>query len=312
MEIIRRLERSEQPTSVALGFFDGVHQGHMSVIGEAVSYAQKNNLVPAVFTMSQSPRSVLTGKSVEGIITNEEKISIFEKLGVQKAYILDFRDIMGLSAEEFVDRIIVRCFNAKHTACGFNYHFGSGGKGDGNTLHKMCTEKGITVAMQNQVDYNGQPISSTRIRQSIADGDIVSVNIMLGREYGFKLPVIHGRQLGRKIGTPTINQRFPLGLVYPSFGVYASVVDIAGKLYCGVTNVGVKPTVGCDEVLIETWMPDYNGEELYDESIDVRFIGHIRNERKFGSIDSLKDEIVRNSVQAKNIFQNYMKERASK
>lgn len=309
MEIIRGLERSEKPTSTALGFFDGIHLGHRAVISEAVTYAKQNNLIPTVFTMLQSPRSVLTGRSIEGIITAEEKILVLESLGVQKVYILDFKDIMKLSAEEFIDRIVVGCFNARHTVCGFNYHFGSGGKGNGNILRELCGKKGITVATQNQVDYNGSPISSTRIRQCIAGGDIRSVNAMLGREYGFNLPVIHGRQLGRKIGTPTINQKFPSKLVLPLFGVYASAVAVGGKIYCGVTNVGIKPTVGSDEVLIETWMPDYNGAELYDESIDVRFIGHIRTERKFDDIDSLKDEIVKNSIQAKKIFENYMKER---
>ena len=309
MQVIRELKHSEKPTSTALGFFDGVHRGHMAVIGNATEYAKQHNLVPTVFTMLQSPREVLTGKTIGRIITLDEKLSILEKLGVEQVYLIDFRSIKDISAENFVNDILIDCFNAKHTACGFNYHFGSGGSGDGNILHTLCEKKGVTVTTQPSINYNGMPISSTRIRQSIADGDITAVNEMLGHEYGFCLPVIHGRQLGRNMGTPTLNQRFPDGLIYPSFGVYASAVNVGGVLYCGVTNVGIKPTVGSDEVLIETWMPDYNGGELYGENIDVRFIAHIRDEKKFDGIESLKNEIIKNSRQAETTFKQYMTRR---
>ena len=306
MQIIRELKHSEKPTSTALGFFDGVHRGHIAVIGNATEYARQNNLVPTVFTMLQSPREVLTGKKIGRIITLEEKLSVFEKLGVQQVYLIDFCSIKDISAEDFINKILIDCFNAKHAVCGFNYHFGSGGSGDGNILHKLCEKQGVTVTTQHSIDFNGMPISSTRIRQSIAYGDITSVNEMLGHEYGFCLPVIHGRQLGRNMGTPTLNQRFPEGLIYPSFGVYASAVNVGGALYCGVTNVGIKPTVGSDCVLIETWMPDYNGGDLYGESIDVRFIAHIRAEKKFDGIESLKNEIIQNSKQAETIFRQYI------
>ncbi len=309
MEIVKELKCSNSPTSVALGFFDGVHLGHKSVINETVGYAKRRNLIPTVFTLEQSPRSVITEKSIGGIITNDEKLSVFEKLGIQRVYMLDFKTIMGFSAECFVNNILDSCFNAKHTVCGFNYHFGNGGNADKYTLRELCEKRNITVTAQNHIDYNGSPISSTRIRKSITDGDILSVNAMLGREYGFNLPVIHGRKLGRKLGTPTLNQKFPQGLTVPLFGVYASAVTVKSRLYCGVTNIGVKPTVGSDDILIETWLPDYSGEEFYNELVDIRLLEHIREERKFESIDSLKNEIVKNSVQADKIFKFYKKGR---
>lgn len=306
MEIIKELKRSEEPTSVALGYFDGVHRGHTAVIGDAVKYAKQNNLVSTVFTTSQSPREILTGNKTKKIIDSEEKLSLFEKLGVQKVYIIDFLTVVGISAENFVNDIVLGCFNARHVVCGFNYHFGSGGKGDGNILRQLCSKENITVTSQKNVDFDNVPISSTRIRQSISSGDIVSANKMLGHEYGFHLPVIHGRQLGRHMGTPTLNQRFPDELVCPPFGVYASAVTLDGKLYYGVTNIGIKPTVGSDCVLIETWLPEYNGSEFYGKTVDVRLIGHIRDERKFSGIDSLKNEIIRNSKQAEEIFRKYI------
>ena len=302
MEIIQDLNRSAEETSIALGFFDGVHIGHISVISEAVLYAKQNNLVPAVFTTHQIPRSVLSGEKIGSIITLEEKLSAFEKLGAQRVYILDFRKIMNITAEDFVKDILLGCFNARHAVCGFNYHFGKGGKGGGDTLHRLCTDNGMTVTTRHRVNSGNMPVSSTRIRNAITDGDISSVNKMLGRKYGFALPVIHGNHIGRTIGIPTINQKFPEELTVPPFGAYATAVTVDGKQYCGVTDVGVKPTVGSESILIETWMPDYTGKDLYGEKPDIRFLSFIRPERKFDNLNSLKEEIVKNSIQSKQIF----------
>ena len=302
MRIIKKLEYSEKPTSVALGYFDGIHLGHRAVIENAVGYAKKNNLIPTVFTLLQSPRKVLFNEKVEGIITLDEKLKILENMEIEQVYIIDFTEIRNITAENFISDILKMCFHAEYAVCGFNYHFGKSALGNRNVLKKLCFDSGINSTSQNQICYADIPISSTRIRKCISDGDMTSTNAMLGRKYGFYLPVVHGRQLGRTWGTPTLNQIFPDGLVCPKFGVYASEVTVDGKKFCGVTNVGIKPTVGSDEILIETWMPDYNGRDLYDEFTDVRFIEHIRGEKKFDSLDELKQEILLNGQQAEKIF----------
>lgn len=302
MKILTELVRSEKPTSVALGYFDGIHRGHAAVIGEAVQCAKENGYVPTVFTLMQSPRTVLRGEKSNNIITLEEKLDILKVLGVEQVYLIDFVGIKDISAEEFVRDIICGCFNARHAACGFNYHFGAGAKGHGFELGEMCRKYNIGVFAKQRITMGGSPISSTRIRECISKGDIPSANEMLGRLYGFRLPVIHGRQLGRTLGTPTINQDFPEGLVLPLFGVYATSVNVDGKKYCGVTNIGIKPTVGSDRPLIETWMPDYNGGELYGKTIDIRLLENIRTEKKFSDIEELREEIIRNGRLAKEIF----------
>ena len=295
MEIIKQLVPSKEATSTALGFFDGVHRGHRAVITEAVEYARSHGLVPAVFTLMQSPRTVLLGEEPRAIVTTEEKLSLIEALGVERVYLIDFTTIRTITAERFVSDILIGCFNAKHTGCGFNYHFGNGAKGTGETLSLLAKKHGITETTQSRLCYNGEPISSTRIRKCIANGDIHGANAMLGRKYGFCLPVIHGRQLGRTLGFPTINQQMPEGLVKPLFGVYASSVNIDGVTYRGVTNIGIKPTIGSDSVTIETWMPEYNGGELYDRVMDLRLHSFVRPEKKFSGLEELRSAVLRDA-----------------
>ncbi len=302
MEIITELKRSSEPTSTALGYFDGLHLGHQAVIGEAVANGQKNSLIPTVFTLLQSPRTVLWGEESKNIITTEEKLSILEKMGVQQVYLIDFNDVKDITADSFVKDILCGCFSARHISCGFNYHFGAGAKGSGEMLEDMCRDYGISVLARPRITYDERPVSSTRIRECIVNGDIRSANEMLGRRYGFRLTVVHGRELGRQWGTPTLNQIFPDGLVKPKFGAYVSVVTVGDKKYCGVTNIGLKPTVGSDKVLIETWMPDYSGIELYDEKTEVRLIDFIREERRFNDTYELKEEILRNGEYARKLF----------
>ncbi len=302
MKIIRDLIRSEMPTSTALGYFDGIHIGHRAVISEAVQTALRDGLIPSVFTLMQSPRTILRGEESRNILTTEEKLDLLAQLGVEQVYLIDFRTIKDITAEDFVRDMVCGCFNARHISCGFNYHFGAGAAGSGDMLEDMCRKYGISVLARPRIVMDGSPVSSTRIRECIVAGDILSANRMLGRKYGFCLPVVHGKQLGRQWGTPTLNQNFPEGLVKPEFGVYASSVVVDGKSYYGVTNIGVKPTVGSDRVLIETWMPEYNGRDLYGEYVDIRLLRNIRSERRFSGTDELKKEILKNGDQAKEIF----------
>ena len=288
MEIIKELIRSVEPTSTALGYFDGVHIGHRAVISEAVVFAKQHDMIPTVFTLQQSPRLVLFGEAPKNIIPLEDKLKEFEALGVERVYLIDFRTIRSMSAEDFVRDVLIGCFNAHHAGCGFNYHFGSGARGTGEMLDMLCRQYGVSESTLPRLQYNGSPISSTRIRKSVADGSIADAGEMLGRPYGFCLPVIHGRRLGRILGFPTMNQRFPEGLVQPPFGAYAAEAEIDGVKWPALTNIGRKPTVGSDEVLLETWMPDYRGRDVYGENVRLSLKRFIRPEKRFDSLDELK------------------------
>ena len=150
------------------------------------------------------------------------------------------------------------------------------------------------------VEDGGEKVSSTRIRKAVEAGDIPTANRLLGRPFGFSLEVIHGNHIGTGLGTPTINQAIPEGFVLPRFGVYASWCRVGGQFFYGVTNVGVKPTVGSDKVLAETWMPEFSGD-LYGKRVRVFLLEFLRPERKFASLEELKAAITYNGRQAQAV-----------
>ena len=303
MQCYFELTKQWNNTAVALGFFDGLHRGHRSVLEPAAEQI-KNGLIPVCLTFDKSPKAVITGLSVPMLMTHGDKIKALEKLGIKKTYFIDFKSIMDLSAGEFFDTVIVNALKAKKLYCGFNYRFGKNAEGDTGTLGRLCEENGIELTVVPPYTVGREVVCSSLIKQKISCGRVGEANLMLGSLFGFTAPVEHGKRLGRELGTPTINQAIRDGLILPRFGVYASVVTLEnGERYCGVTNVGVKPTVGGEKPLWETWMPNYRGGELYGQTADVRLLDFIREEKKFDTLLDLKKEIFANSKVALAIYE---------
>lgn len=305
MRCYTELTEQKVNTAVALGFFDGLHRGHRSVLLPAAGEKQ-NGLTPVCLTFEQSPKSVISGIDAPLLMTGGDKVKALEKLGIEMAFFLDFKTVMGLSAEEFFDEIIAGKLNAKKLFCGFNYRFGKNAQGDINTLGALCASRGIELNVAPPYKIGSEVVCSTLIKQKIAYGRVREANMMLGSLFGFCAPIEHGKRLGRELGTPTINQAVQNGLILPKFGVYASRVTLqSGETYCGVTNVGIKPTVGGEAPLWETWMPQYRGGEIYGQTADVRLLDYIREEKRFDSLLELKKEILANSRVALTIFDEY-------
>lgn len=301
MKEFNTIVKSNCQTAVALGFFDGLHLGHQAVINHAVR-AKKENLKSTVFTFSENPSRIISGKKIPYLIQPEEKNKALNRLGVDLFYNIDFSQIMNLTAEEFVKGVLVEKLNAKRVFCGFNYHFGKGRNSNADSLRELCLPFGIEVTTISPVMFKDEPISSTRIRHALKQARINDVTKMLGRTFSFCLPVQKGNQLGRQMGTPTFNQPFPEEFIMPKYGVYASAVDIGGKLAFGVTNIGVKPTIGSDGPLAETWMPGEHCGELYGKKIRVYLLDFIRCEQKFNSVVELKAAILNDGETAGKIF----------
>lgn len=299
MKIIHTLGEMETPgaaCSLALGAFDGLHRGHMAVIHAACAPGKDGQCwEPAVFTFRASP----SGNSA--VLTGRDKERILEHTGIQTLYSLEFQQVRDWEAEAFVRDVLFGKCNAQRLCCGQDFRFGKGARGDVTLLRELCEKAGVELYVVPAVMDGGEKVSSTRIRKAVEAGDIPLANRLLGRPFGFSLEVIHGNHIGGTLlGTPTINQAIPEGFVLPKFGVYASWCRIGGQYFYGVTDVGVKPTVGSDKVLAETWMPDFTGD-LYGKRVRVFLLEFLRPERKFASLDELREAIEKNGVEAKAV-----------
>ena len=303
MKCYQDLQTPEGELAAALGSFDGLHLGHRQVIGNTLSAP---GLRPAVITFQQNPSVSLQKKPVPLLTTNEQKLALLEEMGVEVVYLLPFDRIRDMEPEDFVEALYRVC-RIRALSCGFNFRFGKNGRGDAGLLKELCREKGIELSVTPPVSVAGETVSSTRIRACLEQGDVQQAGQLLGRPFGYDFEVTHGRKLGRTWGTPTINQPFPQGYVLPRFGVYASLVEVEGQKYYGVTNIGVKPTVGSDCALSETWIPEFSGD-LYGKKVPVELLDFIRPERKFDSLDQLKNEILENGVLARKIAEREWKD----
>lgn len=301
-------------TAVAMGLFDGLHYGHRTVIKYAVDIAKRNNCIePAVFTFETDTVTSKCSGNLEIILSRELKREIISSLGVRYIYSPDFMNFKNLSADEFVTLVLNDKLCAEYVICGGDFRFGNGASSDVNDLIRLCKKHGIQVIVVPPVkDNDGNRISSTLIRDYIRNGNVETANKLLGYEFQFKLPVTYGNQIGRTINFPTINQCIPKKQIIPKFGVYASKIEFNGNRYIGITNIGVKPTVGKNNSpSAETYIMDFSGD-LYGETVKVMLVGFIRPEKKFESIEMLMNQIKKDVKTAININMNTDKNRCER
>lgn len=282
---------------VALGTFDGLHLGHKKVLlSDTTEYDEKIALM-----FAEHPQKTLSGNVPGELITNGKRNEILKAWDYTPAF-LDFSEISRLSPEEFVDKILVKRFNATALCCGFNYRFGKDAKGDVTLLKQLCAEREIKLTVCEEVDFENAPISSTRIRECIKNGDIRTANKMLGRYFSYDFTVVHGDARGRIIGSPTINQFFSENFSVAEYGVYASFTIVNGKKYISVTNIGVRPTIeGGSEKRSETNIVGFEGD-LYGQNIEVFLVEKLRGEMAFNSLDELSARISADREKATEII----------
>lgn len=279
---------AEIKRAVALGNFDGLHSGHTAVIEKAKALAQ-NGLKPCVLLLDPLPCNVEGFTPHKALITDSEKDKLLGDMGIEVVRI-DFLKIKDYEPERFFEDIIIKELNAGAVSCGFNYRFGKNGRGDSSLLADLCRAAGITLSISEPIEFEGSPISSTRIRSALENGEIEKANAMLGRSFGYTLEVVHGDKIGRLLDCPTINQLFPEELIVPKYGVYSSEANIDGKWLRSVTNIGRRPSFENDEQRSETHIIGYSGD-LYGKTIEVRLLSYKRGERKFSSLDELKEQL---------------------
>ena len=288
MEKIRNLDFRLNNSAVCIGKFDGIHRGHRLLLAEA----KKSGLAAVMFTFAMDQREML--------YSEQEKIQLAERLGFDIFIAIPFDEhFMRQSAEDFVRDILLQHCDAGRVVVGEDFRFGHRRSGDAELLLQMGKEYGFETVVRKKMVAGGDVISSTRIRALIREGELEEANSLLGTPYFISGRVQKGNQLGRKLETPTANISPYAGKDLPPYGVYAALVEVDGRQYEGVANLGKKPTVAEEEpVGLEVWMFDYEGN-LYDKEITVYLIAYQREERKFASLEELKQQIAGDARRAK-------------
>lgn len=279
-------------TVVALGNFDGVHLGHKKLIEDSVDYGKSHGLSSVVFTFSNHPRNLLSNeKAVKFILNSWEKSAIIESLGVEYMVNIPFtEEIMNLSPEDFITKLLLEKLNMKTAFCGFDYRFGKKAQGHPDTMRTMGEIWGFNVFEMEPFAINGKVVSSTIIRDLISKGEVEKCRDYMGRNYIISGEVVTGKHLGRKIGFPTLNLNIQDNKLTPPPGVYITTTELDGIKYPSVTSVGYKPTVGIFDKNVETHIFDFNNN-LYGKNVVVEFLKMTRKEEKFSSIEELTEQI---------------------
>jgi riboflavin kinase / FMN adenylyltransferase len=289
MEVIDDIVKvnKEKPNYIALGSFDGLHLGHLSLLKKIIELAKENNGLSMVFTYKNHPKTLVDPENVPKLIMDTEtKLDCLKEESIDRVVLKEFtKEFMKIPPEEFIE-ILCGNYNIKGIVVGFNFRFGHKNSGDIKLLEKLQEKYGYKLYIINPYTYKDDVISSSRIRKSILKGDVKEASIMLSRPYLIKGKVIHGKKLGRTIGFPTANLEFDSKYVIPKKGVYYTNVEYKKKIYKGITSVGNNPTVNGQELTIETFILDFK-EEIYGEEIKVFFIEIIRDEIKFNSLEEL-------------------------
>lgn len=305
--IIKDTDLKEMNTSdnyIALGSFDGLHLGHLSLINKVCNEAQKNGGKSIVYTFRNHPRAVLNKNDAPRLLMdNDEKAQILEDYGVDMVYFQEFNlEFMQMNPRQFIEFLIEK-FNAKGLVVGFNYKFGYKNMGNTELLKELQKEYGFKLFIMEPFKYKDEVISSTRIRRCIENGDIFEAYKMLSHPFKLSGNVMHGRKIGRTIGFPTANLNYNKKFILPAIGVYYTNVKVNNNIYKGITSVGNNPTVEGKSLTIETHILDFN-EDIYDKKIEVFFVKKIRNEKKFNGIEQLKDQLERDKSFA--VHENYV------
>ncbi|WP_432359264.1 bifunctional riboflavin kinase/FAD synthetase [Sporosarcina sp. UB5] len=293
------------PYSLAIGFFDGLHKGHQTVINEAKSKAEQLGIRSAVMTFDPHP-SYLFGKGKEkvGYITNyPEKSRLLEEMGIDALFIVTFdRNLASLLPEQFVE-IFIKQLGVKHVTAGFDFTFGSKGAGTMAQMAALSNGEYGTTVIEKVTDSN-EKISSTRIRNLLSEGEVEKTAFLLGRPFRTIGTVIDGEKRGRLLGFPTANISIDEETILPANGVYAVLFSVDGKSYKGVCNVGVKPTFhdpGKMKPSVEVHVLDFNSD-LYGKEVTVDWIARIRAEQKFNSVDELIEQIKKDKETARQLL----------
>ena len=299
------------PTVLTIGNFDGVHQGHRALLARLRQAAEESGLMPTVLTFEPHPREFFThAASPARLSTLREKLELIADEGAALCWVCHFNaHFAALSAEQFIERLLVDTLRVKHLIIGDDFRFGAGRRGDFALLRAAGERHGFTVEAMDSVVVDGQRASSSAVRDALAAGQMERAARLLGRSYTIDGRVVHGDKVGRQLGFATANIRIKHDRP-PLLGVFAVEATIAKGLTHGTTtlkgvaNLGFRPSANTlRRALLEVHLFDFSGD-LYGAHLNVRFVHKIRSEMKFPSFDALKAQIARDVESAQDYFKH--------
>ena len=312
MKIYRDLDEIKEPFTnacVTIGNFDGVHQGHQLLFGEVAQRAYRNNGTSVAVTFDPHPLQVLRRDGIKLISTCDQKTELIEYAGIDVLVIIPFsQKFATISATHFVDKILCETIGVRELVVGYDYAFGKGRVGNIEFLQKQGAEKSFSVTVVEAHYEKGMLVSSTKVRELVADGRMADAKTLLGRYYQIRGEVQLGQQRGGKeVGFPTANLNMDKEDLIPKMGVYVCQVICDGKCYGGVLNIGVNPTFDENRLVAETHIFDFN-QDIYGKPIKVNLLRFLRSEQKFAGIKELSAQIAKDVSEAKTILVQQQKE----
>ena len=284
----------------ALGFFDGVHKGHQMVLDLCLHLAEEAGADTAAITFDRHPQSLFTPTPPALLNTTKDRRWLIQEwAGIDHLLILPVNErVMTMPWQDFLEALLQE--GAAGFVCGYDFRFGKNGEGNGEKMASFAEERGLPWYIVDEQTMDGEKISSTRIRALIEKGDMEGAKKLLGHFHMFTGKVVHGRGLGHTIGIPTANLQLQSELVCPAFGVYACRAWVDGNYYTAVTNIGTRPTVGGQNVTVEPWLLDFEGD-LYGKEVRLEFHKFLRPEQKFENLEELKAQIQKDAEEARRV-----------
>ncbi len=312
MELFTRLADIKKPFThacVTIGNFDGVHLGHQLLFREVVKLAHRHHGTSVAVTFDPHPLKVLRPGGIRLISTTRQKIELIEAAGIDVLVVIPFDlDFAATTAEQFVDDILVGTIGVRELVVGYDYAFGRGRRGNIDFLKERGRQYGFPVTVIDARYEGGLVVSSTKIRELVAEGRMRDVRRLLGRYYQIRGEVQRGRQRGgRVVGFPTANLKISEEDLCPKRGVYVTQVIYDGKCYGGVSNIGYNPTFGGDRLVAETHIFDFD-DDIYGRPIKINLLRHLRGEKKFSGPDELAAQIRRDIEVAHKVLESARKE----
>lgn len=307
MQLIRSLAdyHADAPVALAIGNFDGLHQGHQAVLARMHALAAEDGLVPAVLTFEPHPRQFFAPNAPAfRLQTRRDKLAGLAGHGVAKIFALKFNAAFaGQSAEDFLQKVLRGKMNARAVITGENFSYGKARSGDIAQLRAWGEKHGIRTEQLKPVIAEGDVCSSTAVRSALEVGDMKHAGALLGRPYSISGRVLHGEKKGRELGFPTANLALAKGLKAPRYGVYAVAVQVDGATHRGVASFGVRPTLNeTTEPLLESHLFDFAGD-LYGKRLRVLLHQHLRDEKRFDSLAALKHQMDDDARTARQILE---------